>query len=1399
MNTKLRLAILFFLGLFLFILSPQQAHADIVARTQIVSCPALISGPDFCIANLLAQTDDGSTVTINATYGIDFRTGTALPGVATYLFTPSPSNTGTITIGPTLDNYGQFQTQVDNGTGTCALNESHAFIRPRIDTTDATVVLNTTTQSITNIGAMVNLHVIKSNGSDAVGATVTVSPADGSGGSFTTDAFGQATSIHRLNCGISHTVSVTAGSETGSLFLPAQTSANDPSTICNGTSRNFTITTSPPAPTSTPAPPTPTLAPCPIACSTASAPSGGGTGSACSPPTGGVWYNESGYDAWCAANSPGKNYCWVCNPGPTATPSCQLPAQTCASIGSGLTCFQSNTCGADCTGTTPNYCSTPTQNLCCSSPPGATATPIPPTATPPPGATATPPPGATPTPTPTPPSGCGTVYNSCNNNVEICPFCSNTGALTGGACTPCSLGCSGGTDYCSNGSITGYVYVDSNGNGVRDCIGLCNNGPGDELGFGGALVSSNPGPSSRFGSSPVTTDVNGYYDFGYDDANSYTITLTLPSGYSNTTSLSQVRILNSSSLFQTANFGIITAPTATPTPTPIPTCSISGNVYNDINENGFKDAGETNRAGVNISYTGPGAPGSTTSIDSATSYTFSLTGGLYTITANPGAGFFVTTSNPVDRVICPDQIASFGIAPVPPGSTPTPTPTSTPTPTATPTPTPIPTSTPTPTNTPTPAPTPITYSISGQAYVDTNRNGVKNAGEIGYTASSQSIWRSYPAGGAAIDSQPTSLVNGNYSFTSVTADPIINPDYELSFFSPAGYTVYSTNPLSVSLPPSQINQDFGINTTPDACGDGIDNDGDGRSDCGVGGDSGCHSDYNTQNPASCCVGAGCSENPGPIPECLDYLDNDSDGVIDFQDPECHSDGNPSSPPPIFDPNRNESGPPICVGGLSANPTTVNPGGTSTLSVISCTNVENPDDGVPPPPFNWNPNPAPPPGGTCPGATVGGQTDTSTSSTVTWTAPNCPSSPLSCQPAVTVAGSGGNTTYSTSITVPATFTVSANVRSVPDTSPCTASSGNPYSGANINTTNGSTVNQNQTTNVTGTATFTCLPNGNYQVTISPPSGYSVVGTNGGTTTSGNTINITPLSGNSTVTFCIAPTNPWFQTDFGDVRFVSILNPVPAGKYGSSDTSNPGIYYSSNSNISLGNGAVSEKGWKVDNEYSYNANTENRNGTMGYGFIKSKARQDGITVKSLTAGTFDQSEITGTGIYEYDGDLTINTYNHIPGTRVIILVSGNVTINEDFIEVPTGGGIFILAAKGNITIAKTIGTATLTSTVTNLDGYYTAEGSIIIESKTPVLTDQCKPGALDDLRLNVGGALIANSRKPFSTAGTGTIQNKRSLCTNNLLYPSLYVASRPDFLTQLTDFYKVSYTKWEEERP
>lgn len=479
------------------------------------------------------------------------------------------------------------------------------------------------------------------------------------------------------------------------------------------------------------------------------------------------------------------------------------------------------------------------------------------------------------------------------------------------------------------------------------------------------------------------------------------------------------------------------------------------------------------------------------------------------------------------------------------------------------------------------------------------------------------------------------------------------------------------------------------------------------------------------------------------------------------------------------------------------------------------------------PFKWNPNTT----NTNPPPTSTGQTDSPSSgipvsSTISWQAPSCPvNTTTDYTSGVTIEGPGGTTSYNAILTVNRAVNVNANVRVVSPLEACNATAGSAYTGGGgaLVNINGGTINRTQTTGTTapnqGYTSFTCLPQGNYQVSLTTPAGYTFAGTDVvpavESSVGSNGVAFDTSFTDQVVTFCIMSGASWFQTDKGNVRYSSLVNRLPnvspAPRLNASiDLTSPGIFYSSKSDSDFGSGIVSPKGWKVDNEFSYNKTTENINGGLSYSFFKSKARQDGVTITSLTSPTFELNNLNnlsddyknkGAAVFEFDGNLTISNtgggYTHTNGKRVVVLVNGNVTINDNNIAIPTGQGIFVIAAKGNITFGQSAGVSPgsigydVTSLNPRIDGYYSAEGNIILEGT------ECSSGSNPDLRLNVGGALIANSLKPFSTSGTGSIINKRSLCNNT--NPVLFVSTRPDFLTQLTDFYKTSYTKWKEVNP
>ena len=93
----------------------------------------------------------------------------------------------------------------------------------------------------------------------------------------------------------------------------------------------------------------------------------------------------------------------------------------------------------------------------------------------------------------------------------------------------------------------------------------------------------------------------------------------------------------------------------------------------------------------------------------------------------------------------------------------------------------------------------------------------------------------------------------------------------------------------------------GAAAAPPQCSDTTDNDGDGVIDAD---DPGCHSDGDADNPDSYDPNDDDEANGGGAPACSDGVDNDGDSVIDTDDPGCHTDGDATNPA-SFDPNDDD--------------------------------------------------------------------------------------------------------------------------------------------------------------------------------------------------------------------------------------------------------------------------------------------------------------------------------------------------------------------------------------------------------------------------------------------------------------------------------------------------------------
>jgi hypothetical protein len=189
------------------------------------------------------------------------------------------------------------------------------------------------------------------------------------------------------------------------------------------------------------------------------------------------------------------------------------------------------------------------------------------------------------------------------------------------------------------GSIGGYVYSDTNNNGLKET---------GETGIGCVKVTltgtTDLGPIAPI---TVTTACDGSYKFSNLRPGTYTITETQPTCYldgqdakegvvipgSGATDVISGLVLNSGNASANNTFGELKAG------------KLSGCVYQDLDNDGIKECGESGVSGVLVTLTGANDLGAITPITTKTSCdgSYSFTGlrpGTYTITETPPAGYF---------------------------------------------------------------------------------------------------------------------------------------------------------------------------------------------------------------------------------------------------------------------------------------------------------------------------------------------------------------------------------------------------------------------------------------------------------------------------------------------------------------------------------------------------------------------------------------------------------------------------------------------------------------------------------------------------------------------------------------------------------------------------------------
>jgi len=290
---------------------------------------------------------------------------------------------------------------------------------------------------------------------------------------------------------------------------------------------------------------------------------------------------------------------------------------------------------------------------------------------------------------------------------------------------------------------------------------------------------------------------------------------------------------------------------------------------------------------------------------------------------------------------------------------------------------------------------------------------------------------------------------------------------------------------------------------------------------------------------------------------------------------------------------------------------------------------------------------------------------------------------------------------------------------------------------------------------------------------------------------------------TVNFGINNASPWIQSSGGDMRVDSGFNsPIPAnptcgansGAYASllGSGGTPGIIFSGDSTPGFGQGTPSINDWLVGGTVFpdlFNPVVSKKTSTS---MILSKAAQMGIPItdiKTACGGDYANCDLPNnlaSGAYRADGDLTLSGagINFSAGQNYVIIVKGNLNVNEKII-VPNGSTAIFSAY--NINIAGSVGEADSTSTASDIEGWFSADGNFTVNG-----TNNCS--VAPDLKLNIAGSVVVGAG-----GGGGGFENNRDLCAANVSCPVIYIKERPDFILNAPAIIKTSSYTWQEVAP
>lgn len=694
--------------------------------------------------------------------------------------------------------------------------------------------------------------------------------------------------------------------------------------------------------------------------------------------------------------------------------------------------------------------------------------------------------------------------------------------------------------------------------------------------------------------------------------------------------------------------------------------------------------------------------------------------------------------------------------------------------------------------------------ISGNVYVDSDNDGVKNSNYTGGTTTTLSNGTTDVTDGS-----------GNYSFAGVLAGT-----YTVSLpASITGYYIPTRTSTSLTVPGDKAYNfrlvpltTLTIHTYNDFNGNGVEDASDtpssGRTVTVTGGGAG---PYTTNTSGNVVLS--------------NLLPNSSGITVSIPSGWTSTTTNPRGityPPTPITVNFGIKPPAPTCSSLTANPTSVSPGGTSTLT---CNNPTSPTGDNPI--YTYYDD-----------STIAGDSVTNNNTnTSTWTAPNPYWIQDIANPSVSVCNPGGLgaacSNYQTAITIVPKFSISGNVFVDQNKDGLNAGDANYSSGTStIQIRTGScggpliytasTANGIYTTglNLPGGTYYVCytsLPVG-YKMTNpvnGPPASFSVrVGnaSTGGVCSESSNSATCDANGNITnLNYGITNSIPWIQTTGGDPYSSNgVSNPIPSGASCGPYMSLrgpggfPGVVYIGNGSADLGAGQASQNPYNwIAGGLTYPEVYTPKNAELktSYNTMYNTALRSGITptplgVTQCGLGGTTNCALSGTlanGVYIVANgnlNLTGGSYTFPANKDFVILVNGDLNISTE-IHVPIGSSA-LFSITGNINVANNVGEAVVTSTRANVEGYYSADRNFYAKS-----LDANGNGAncpTSDRRLNIAGSVVVNAKLQG-----GSFVNQRDLCAGDLQCPASTVIERPDFILNAPDFLKTTRRVWQEIAP